>query len=135
MRWGAVILWLAGLGFLGVGVAALFDPVALMRPLGFGLERADAQVEIRAFYGGACSALGAVLCFCARDAVWQRPGLMLGASVYGATGTVRALAMVLSGTTSAALGLILAVELLLAAACALAARQHKVRPGRIAAGG
>lgn len=131
MRRASIILWLAGLAFLGVAVAAVFDPVALMRPFGLILERADAQVEIRAFYGGACGALGAVLCFCALDAAWQRPGLLLGALVYGATGTVRAVAMVLTGTTTKVLGLILAVELLLAAACAVTAWQQKTRSVRI----
>lgn len=91
-----VVLVLAGLGFLGFGVAITWAPAQVLSGVGIS-GTAAGLVELRAFYGGLELGLGAFLLACARRPDWQRPGLWLVALVNGGIGVTRLLGIALSG--------------------------------------
>ncbi len=108
-----IVLLLAGLQLLAFGVMAAFDPAGLLGPLGFVLTSNEAIAEARAFYGGAEIALGLLMSVCALKPRWREPGLVLVAACFAGIGTVRAVAMALSGTHSTFLVFALCVEIVL----------------------
>lgn len=108
-----IVLLLAGLQLLAFGVMAAFDPVALLGPLGFVLSSGEAITEARAFYGGAEIALGLLMSACAFKPIWRKPGLVLVAACFAGIGSVRAIAMAMSGSHSTFLVFALCVEIVL----------------------
>ena len=108
-----IVLLLAGLQLLAFGVVAAFDPVALLGPLGFVLSSSEAVTEARAFYGGAEIALGLLMIACAFKSRWREPGLVLVAACFAGIGSVRAVAMALSGAHTTFLVFALSVEIVL----------------------
>ena len=108
-----IVLLLAGLQLLAFGVMAAFDPVGLLGPLGFVLSTSEAITEARAFYGGAEIALGLLMSACALKPHWRAPGLVLVAACFAGIGSVRAIAMALSGTHTTFLVFALCVEIVL----------------------
>lgn len=71
-----VVLAVTAVLFLGMGVAALIAPTAILRPFGVVLSNADARAEMRAVYGGFGVALAALLGLAAADLPGLRPGAM-----------------------------------------------------------
>ena len=110
-----IVLLLAGLQLLAFGVMAAFDPAGLLGPLGFVLSSDEAITEARAFYGGAEIALGLLMSACALKARWREPGLVLVAACFAGIGSVRAVAMAVSGTHTTFLVFALCVEVVLVA--------------------
>ena len=94
---------------------AAFDPAGLLGPLGFVLSSDEAITEARAFYGGAEIALGLLMSACALKARWREPGLVLVAACFAGIGSVRAVAMAVSGTHTTFLVFALCVEVVLVA--------------------
>jgi hypothetical protein len=95
-RLGVAVLVLAALGFLGFGVAIVWDPAAVLGKVGISGSPAG-LVELRAFYGGLELGLAAFLLACAFRPDWRRPGLWLVALVNGGIGLSRLLGIALSG--------------------------------------
>ncbi len=93
---GGAVLVLAGLGFLGFGVAIVWAPAAVLGAVGIS-GTAAGLVELRAFYGGLELGLGAFLLACAFKPGWRRPGLWSVALVNGGIGVTRLLGIALSG--------------------------------------
>ena len=98
---------------MAFGVMAAFDPAGLLGPLGFVLSSSEAVIEARAFYGGAEIALGTLMSACAFKPSWRKPGLVLVAACFAGIGTVRGIAMALSGTHTTFLVFALCVEVVL----------------------
>ena len=69
-NFGKWVLVLAGLGFLGFGVAITAAPAAVLA--GVGITGSPAGlVELRAFYGGLELGLGTFLLICAARPAWR----------------------------------------------------------------
>lgn len=106
-----VILALSSLQFLVFALLAIWDPAALLSPLGFQLSSGEALVEARAFYGGAELALTALMAVAAFQPRWREAGLYLVAAAFLCVGSVRGVSMLVLGVSSAFLWIALAVEL------------------------
>ncbi len=119
-----LLLWIAGLGFLGFGLACLIVPVATLGAAGVQVEGALATVELRAFYGGLELGLGALLVSAALAPQYRRAGLWLCLAAYGGIGLTRAAAMLVDQVASPFLWTAMAVELAFAALAAVALRQR-----------
>jgi len=116
-----VVITLAGLGFIAFGILFLCWPDMLLPGLGIQTLQAQAQVEIRAMYGGLELGLGILLlnCFAAER---QRFGLQLTLASYGGLGLARAGSMLVIGVATPFLWFALAWEAALAALALLALR-------------
>ena len=116
-----VVITIAGLGFLGFGIALLFWPDMALSGTGIQAPSPEAQVEVRAFYGGLEIGLGLLLltCFAAER---QRFGLQLSLASYGAIGLARASSMLVLGVTTPFLWFALVWEGVIAILALLALR-------------
>ena len=95
-KFGKWVLVLAGLGFLGFGLAIVAAPAAVLGSVGISGTGAG-LVELRAFYGGLELGLGAFLLICAARPDWREAGLWSVALVNGGIGAARLLGIALSG--------------------------------------
>ena len=53
-----MLLWLNGVAFIGFGLACFFVPTMPADLIGYTLSTADADIEVRAMYGGVQTAIG-----------------------------------------------------------------------------
>lgn len=118
------LLWIAGLGFLGFGLACLIAPAQTLGAAGVHASGALATIELRAFYGGLELGLGALLIAAARIAHYRRAGLWLCLAAYGGIGLARGAAMLVAQAASPFLWTALVIELVLAALAAVALRHR-----------
>ena len=88
---------LAGLGFLGYGIAFLIAPEATLAGAGLQLTGTGAVVELRAFYGGLELGLGLWLIFAGLNDKLLRPALWLTLASNGGIGCSRLLGLALGG--------------------------------------
>ena len=95
-RFRIVLLSLAGLGFLGFGLAIVAAPEAVLAPVGISGTTAG-LIELRAFYGGLELGLAAFLFACAARPAWREPGLWSVALVNGGIAAARLLGIGLTG--------------------------------------
>lgn len=95
-KFGKWVLVLAGLGFLGFGLAIVAAPAAVLGGVGISGTPAG-LVELRAFYGGLELGLAAFLLACAAHPGWREPGLWSVALVNGGIAAARLLGIALSG--------------------------------------
>ena len=95
-RFRIILLSLAGLGFLGFGLAIAAAPEAVLAPVGIS-GTAAGLVELRAFYGGLELGLAAFLFACAAKPAWRVPGLWSVALINGGIAAARLLGIGLSG--------------------------------------
>lgn len=95
-RFRIILLSLAGLGFLGFGLAIVAAPEAVLAPVGISGTTAG-LIELRAFYGGLELGLAAFLFACAAKPAWREPGLWSVALVNGGIGAARLLGIGLTG--------------------------------------
>jgi hypothetical protein len=109
---------LAGLGFLGYGIAFLLAPEATLAGAGMQLTGTGAVVELRAFYGGLEVGLGLWLLFAALREKLLRPGLWLTLASNGGIGGSRLLGLALGGAWNPFFGYALPWELGFAALAA-----------------
>lgn len=94
------MLWLAGLGFLGFGVAFLIDPVAPMAAIGFDVADEAGVTELRAFYGGMETGLALFILACALRPAWRTPGLWLVLLTNAGAGSGRLLSILAGAQAS-----------------------------------
>lgn len=125
-RFGIVVLWLGGLGFLAFGLAFLVAPLSTFALTGLSLSGPVAAAELMAFYGGLELALGGLVLACALRESRRRDGLLLMGTAYAAIGWSRLGGMLVHGADSPFLRAALALELGLAllAVLALSARRR-----------
>ncbi len=116
------LLWIAGLCFLGFGLAFLIDPLGTLGATGIQLQGGLASTELRAFYGGLEVALGLLLIAAARVPRFEEGGLWLCAAGYGGIGLARLGGIALAGSGTPFLWFALSTELLLGALALLALR-------------
>lgn len=102
---------LAGLGFLGYGVAFLIAPEATLAGAGMQLTGSGSGVELRAFYGGLELGLGLWLIFAGLNDKLLRPGLWLTMASNGGIGCSRLLGLALGGAWTPFFGYALPWEL------------------------
>jgi hypothetical protein len=95
-KFRVAVLSLAGLGFLGFGLAIVAAPEAVLAPVGISGTTAG-LIELRAFYGGLELGLAAFLFACAARPAWREPGLWSVALVNGGIAAARLLGIGLTG--------------------------------------
>lgn len=116
---------LAGLGFLGYGIAFLITPEAVLAGAGLQLNGTGAVVELRAFYGGLELGLGLWLIFASLNnrtpnEELLRPALWLTFASNGGIGCSRLLGLALGGAWIPFFGYALPWELGFATLAAIA---------------
>ena len=126
-RLGPLLLWVAGLGFAGFGLACLVAPQATLGGAGVEVRGALAAIELRAFYGGLELGLAALLVAAAVTPAYRRAGLCLFLAAYGGLGLTRAAGMLVDQAATPFLWTALLVELALAALAAAAAQRPDLR--------
>ena len=95
-RFRIAVLALAGLGFLGFGVAIVVAPGAVLATVGISGTTAG-LIELRAFYGGLELGLAAFLFACAARPSWREAGLWSVALGNGGIAAARLLGIGLTG--------------------------------------
>jgi hypothetical protein len=118
----AVILALAGLSFIGFGVAFVVSPAEMAGVVGLVAETPSALTEVRAMYGGLEIALGMVLLTLLRGATAQVIGLRVAAFAFGGLALGRLTGLVVDGFWQPFTWLLMAVEILSASLCVWALR-------------
>lgn len=116
-----IVITIAGLGFVAFGILFLCWPDMLMPNVGIQAADAQAQVEIRAMYGGLELGLGILLLNCfGLDR--QRFGLQLSLASYGGLALARLASMIFIGVATPFLWVALVWEGLIAMLAILALR-------------
>jgi hypothetical protein len=116
-----VVITIAGLGFLGFGIILLCWPEMALPGLGIQAQSAQAEVELRAMYGGLELGLGLLLLTCF-SAERQRFGLQLSLASYGGLAFARMLSMLAIGISTPFLWAALVWEVVIATMSLLALR-------------
>ncbi len=118
-----VVITIAGLGFIAFGIIFLCWPSMVMPNVGIQALDDQAQVEIRAMYGGLELGLGLLLlsCFSVKR---QRFGLQLSLASYGGLGFARLASMLVIGVATPFLWFALIWEGVIAALALLALRNQ-----------
>jgi hypothetical protein len=124
---GEGVLVVAGLMYLGFGVAFVAAPAELGGWVHLGVDHPVARTEVRAFYGGLEIGLAVFLLLCAARREWAAPGLLATALAFGCTAAARVVGMVLDGSTGTVVIAILLVEVAFAAASAVALARTRPR--------
>lgn len=93
----AIVLALAGLGFLGFGLWFLIDPITPLAMIGITVSGAPAATEFRAFYGGLEVGLAALLLFAAAKPEWRTAGLWLVIAANGGIAVGRLIGVAVDG--------------------------------------
>lgn len=116
-----VVITIAGLGFLGFGIVLLCWPDMALPGLGIQTLSDQAQVEVRAMYGGLELGLGILLLTCF-SSERQRFGLQLSLAAYGGLAMARLLSMLAIGVATPFLWFALVWEGVIAILALLALR-------------
>lgn len=119
-----LVLFLAGLGFLGFGVWLLLDPAGGLAGVDIAATTPAGLIELRAFYGGLELGLGLFLLACARIPGWQRPGLWLTALGNGGIGLTRIAGIAMAGVFTPFFAYALAWEIGFTVAALIALRKR-----------
>jgi len=119
-----ICLWTNAVLFLSVGIAFALFPLEMAALVEVDAPTAMAKTDIRAVYGGIDLGLGLFFCVCATYPRQAITGLRLGAVVLAAMAITRFSGIVLDGAQPTLTYQLWATELLGAAACLLALRQH-----------
>jgi Domain of unknown function (DUF4345) len=123
-RFRVILLSLAGLGFLGFGLAIVAAPEAVLAPVGISGTTAGI-IELRAFYGGLELGLAAFLFACAAKPAWREPGLWSVALGNGGIAAARLLGIGLTGEFTGFFAAALVWEIGFTVAALLALRGRK----------
>ena len=133
MQLARITLWLAGLSFLGFGLAFLIAPLQTLASTGIQLSGALAAAELRAFYGGLELGLGVLILAADLRPEARRYGLILTAAAFGSIGIARAVAMLIGGVATPFLWFALSTELLLAALALVSLHRLPIERDRLGA--
>ena len=107
------ILSLAGLGFIGFGLAYALRPVRMAALTDLTLTSPTARADFIATYGGFQIGFGVFLLVCAWKASWVEPGLWAAVAALAGFASLRALAILLHrGRVRPSIWLGLGLELL-----------------------
>ncbi|MEZ4220509.1 MAG: DUF4345 domain-containing protein [Polyangiaceae bacterium] len=112
------VLALAGLVFLGVGVAFLLSPESMAAHIDLQLSSVNAKNDVRAMYGGVNAGLSLFFLACAARRSWLAAGLFAAMLCCVGLAAGRVASLVMDGTPGAMLFLFFGVELLGAVGCA-----------------
>lgn len=137
LRAGRVVVALAGLAFIGFGLAFTLWPLPMARLIEIPLPTPTARIDFAATYGGFELGFGVFLLACARRSTWVVPGLWATASALAGFAGVRLLGLVLaSGPATAPIYAGLALEVTGFAISVLALRQvRRIEGARSLLGG
>ena len=91
MKPARVLLWAAGLMFVGFGIAFTLWPLPIGRVVEIPLPTPTARIDFAATYGGFSLGFGVFLLACARRDAWLEPGLWAVAAALAGLGLVRTL--------------------------------------------
>lgn len=128
MRWiEAVVLWVAGLGFVAFGAMFFVAPLETIAKAGIEVAGAGAvaSAELRAFYGGLELALGGLIGALALRPARRRDALVLTAVCYLGIGLARLSGIVQYGADSGFLRLAVVTELALGVGAVALAARHR----------
>lgn len=91
MKAARAVLWIAGLMFIGFGLAFTLWPLPTGRLVEIPLPTPTARIDFSATYGGFSLGFGAFLLACTRRAAWLEPGLLAAAAALAGLALVRTL--------------------------------------------
>ncbi|MGH9260816.1 MAG: DUF4345 domain-containing protein [Acidimicrobiales bacterium] len=91
-----IVLWLAGLSFIGFGMAFTLWPMPMGRLVEIPLPTPTARIDFAATYGGFELGVGTFLLACARRPAWHEAGLWAAAASLGGFALVRMLGLVVA---------------------------------------
>jgi hypothetical protein len=91
----ALILILAGLGFIGFGLAYAIRPARMAALTDLTLTSPTARADFVATYGGFQIGFGVFLLACAMNGSWVEPGLWAAVAALAGFASLRALAILL----------------------------------------
>jgi hypothetical protein len=91
MKPARAVLWIAGLMFVGFGLAFTLWPLPMARVVEIPLPTPTARIDLSATYGGFSLGFGAFLLACTRRASWLEPGLLAAAVALAGLALVRTL--------------------------------------------
>lgn len=119
-----IVLGVAGLAFVGFGLAFTLWPLPMARLVDISLPTPTARIDFGATYGGFEIGFGVFLLVCARREAWLEPGLWASAAALGGFALVRMLGLVsAAGPATRPIFVGLALEVVGFVASALALRQ------------
>ncbi|HJS46899.1 MAG TPA: DUF4345 family protein [Gemmatimonadales bacterium] len=134
MKPARVVLWIAGLMFVGFGVAFSLWPLPAARVVEIPLPTPTARIDFAATYGGFSLGFGAFLILCAGRAAWLEPGLVAAGAALGGLALIRIQGILAAAGPPLPVILIgLGAELAGVAVCVLVLR-HLRRVGALAPG-
>lgn len=123
MSTARAVLWIAGLMFVGFGVAFTLWPLPMGRLVEIPLPTPTARIDFAATYGGFSLGFGAFLLACTRRAAWLEPGLLAAAAALAGLALVRTLGILAAaGPPTPIIHVGLAVEITGVVVSALALR-------------
>ncbi|MEM8547289.1 MAG: DUF4345 domain-containing protein [Pseudomonadota bacterium] len=111
MKLAAIILWLFGLITLAFGVWALLAPTQFAALAHYGLDHPGAVTELRAFYGGVEIGLGVFWILGALRQPLTRAALVSMISIWSGVVIARGLGLVLDGSGSTTMLVVLGTEI------------------------
>ena len=91
-----LILVLAGVGFVGFGIAYVLSPVRMAALTDLALPTPTARADFVATYGGFQIGFGVFLLACAWTAGWLEPGLLAATAALGGFALLRGWGIVLA---------------------------------------
>lgn len=120
MKLAAIVLWLFGLITLAFGVWALISPAQFAALAHYGLDHPGAVTELRAFYGGVEIGLGLFWILGALRQPLTRAALVSMICIWSGVVIARSLGMVLDGSVSTTMLVVLATEVVAVIGAAIA---------------
>jgi hypothetical protein len=125
-----LVLALAGLAFIGFGLAFTLWPLPMARLVEIPLPTPTARIDFAATYGGFELGFGVFLLVCTRRAAWLAPGLWATAAALAGFAGIRLLSLALAaGPATAPIFVGLTLELTGFAISVLALRQVRRSEG------
>ena len=91
-----VLLWINGLGFIGLGLVNMLAPEAMAAVIGYEFANGNGYADFVATYGGVFAALGVPGLLGARAQSWRLSGLMLYGLLYLGLATGRAVGLTMT---------------------------------------
>jgi hypothetical protein len=113
MPFPTAILFLAGIGFVGFGLAYAIAPVRMAALTQVAVPTGTARADFTATYGGLQLGIGVFLLLCTRTPAWTIPGLWAALTTMGGFAALRILGILRAhGRLGAAIWIALAIEIL-----------------------